>query len=136
MAPMGRARAQILDEIAEVIGEEAMRAFWRYSSGNRVYFPGRVRLNHWLVQVVGLEAAGKLCAHFSVGTTFTRSGKVFHYRGGIDIDMPVFREEATEQERRVAAGIGLSVNEAARSLGVTYRTIYRRRAALRKTLSP
>ncbi|MBX3527539.1 MAG: hypothetical protein KF904_15150, partial [Rhodoblastus sp.] len=54
----------LLNEIAEVAGVVAAVAIAEARGGTRVHFPARAPDGHWLVALVGREAADELCAHF------------------------------------------------------------------------
>ncbi|MFT4098446.1 MAG: helix-turn-helix domain-containing protein [Rhodoblastus sp.] len=56
----------LLNEIADAAGVEAAMALVRAKGGARVHIPGRAPDGHWLVDLIGREAADKLCAHFRV----------------------------------------------------------------------
>ena len=122
----------ILAEIAEAAGEEAAIAVARAGGGRHCYFPGVATLgeerqkNNWLVKAVGMEAAIKIAAACCP-------------RRGFWVDMPLgpmaygFRlQEAIDKLLRS----GKSINEIARALRCTRRSVYRRKAKIRQTSSP
>ena len=81
----------LLNEIAEVAGVVAALAIAEARGGTRVHFPARAPDGHWLVALVGREAADKLCAHF-------RSTQA----GGCHVDVPLGPKNFYAQARRRA----------------------------------
>ncbi len=111
----------ILTEIAEVAGLDAAMKIAEAKGGTSAYFPYRAKAGHWLVELVGQEAADKLCAHFRTGLV-----------GGIEVDIPLGPRKFYATCRRRAEELrrqNLSEREIARRLGITYRTIKRYKAS-------
>jgi DNA-binding NarL/FixJ family response regulator len=106
----------LLNRISNVAGEEAAIALGRARPGERVYIPEQVTADHWLVEVVGLEAAEKIAAAY----------------GSMKIEIP---QAIAGDKRRRAAAIadliekGYSTNAIVRRLGVSQNTVaeHRRR---------
>ena len=105
----------IMVEIAQVAGVEAAWALARACGGSTVYIPRAATPDHWLTQLVGMEAAAKICAHFRVANTGSR------------ILIPLARH-AHQRERLVKAlEAGMSAPGAALAAGMHERTAYRAR---------
>lgn len=118
-------RHALLKEIAELIGNEAMRTLWKAVSGTRTYIPARVRPTHWLVKLIGLEAAGKLCRYYTVRTVPTKTGKMGS-GSGASLEFPVFPRDDSPLVTE------MSSRNAALALGISQRAVHRRRAKLRE----
>lgn len=58
----------VLAEIAELVGNAKALQVAAHAGGTRVYFPSNVHPDHWLVQCVGLEDAGKILERFAGDT--------------------------------------------------------------------
>jgi hypothetical protein len=122
----------ILGEIAEAAGEEAAIAVARAAGGRFCYLPGIATLragqreNNWLVRAVGMEAAVKIALACSP-------------RRGVWVDMPLgplardFRIREAIDKKLLQ---GKSVNEIARALKTTRRSVYRRKAKIRENNGP
>lgn len=112
----------LLCEIAEVAGIPAGIALAQARGGNRVYFPTPSQLSkqHWLVKIVGLEAALKICRHFSPG----------HH---VALELPLGPTGSrAELWRRLARLIeeGAPPGVISRRLGISRRTVARHRARM------
>lgn len=81
----------LLNEIAEVAGVVAAVQIAEARGGTRVHFPARAPDGHWLVELVGREAADKLCAHFRATEA-----------GGCHVDVPLGPKNFYAQARRRA----------------------------------
>ncbi len=97
----------VLDEIAEVIGEEAALKLAEEFVGERLYIPRSPETDPRIVEAIGNELAGRLC------DTFFR----------ITISIPIRLVNA----RRVAEMVrqGKSKREIGRALRITERQVYR-----------
>lgn len=110
----------VLAEIAEVAGLVAALAVAEKLGGGRTHFPARAPDNHWLTDLVGREAADKICAHF-------RSTE----RGGIQVDIPLGPKGFYAAARRRALALmaeGVSTYETARRIGLDRSTVRRLKA--------
>jgi hypothetical protein len=112
----------VLSEIAAVAGEAAAIAISARVGGTRVYIPAKAASGHWLVEAVGCEAAGKICAQL----------------GGDRHDIPLASGGAYRSFRRALAKqvhdldrAGKSSRAIARETGLTQRAVHRHRAAHR-----
>ena len=103
----------LMNEIADVVGDEATIALIAARGGTRVHIPARVDDRHWLVDVMGRDAADKLCRHFRVGA------------GGSYIELPVGTKKiyARAREKAFALRGTKSVEAIALALGVHRRTV-------------
>lgn len=115
----------LLNTIADVAGNEAALALARARGGSRVSIPARAKDDHWLVEVVGREAADKICDHFRVGTNGT----------GVALDIPTGPESPMNKlldnnrksiDQMLADGV--SVDLIARRVRVHRTTVFRRKA--------
>jgi hypothetical protein len=105
---------ELLVEIAEVAGLDAALKIAEARGGTRTHFPARAPDGHWLVELVGREAADKLCAHFRVTM-----------RGGIELLVPYGPKSHYGKARRrfdELVAEGETVAAAARRVGVHLRT--------------
>lgn len=115
----------LLAEIAGVVGLDAALRLAEKKGGGRITVPARAPDGHWLVELLGREAADKLCDHYrEVGPEGVGRGR--------NLDLPVgpagtLVAAQRDARRRVLAAIegGMSAEEAARQAGVTRRTAYR-----------
>lgn len=110
----------ILGEIAEVAGKEAAWALAMSYGGSRIYIKADASPGYWLVELVGAEAASKICAHFKVG------------RSGAYLLIPQAKQ--TEQRRRLyqALADGMSADAAALAAGMHVRSAFRARKKLKE----
>lgn len=114
---------QVLADIAMIAGEDAARRVAGSVGGTRVYIPPRPAADHWLVKLVGLDAAQRIADHFTGGF------------GGIRIDIPLADTGFIARQQAKADAMilgGRSERDIAIECGYTIRTIRRRRAALKK----
>ena len=109
----------ILAELAEVAGAEAAWALVAAKGGTTVYIPRAVPADHWLVEVVGREAAAKICKHFA------------SLHAGTHIQLPTTRVD--QQRRRLIRALeaGASASQAALEAGMHERSAYRNRKRLK-----
>lgn len=104
----------IAEEIAEAIGFERMLELVRLAGGCQVRVPCReVRPDHLLTRLVGQDLAQEMVEHFA----------------GIELQIPNLRRRhvsRTDRDRVLGALAErrLTVNEAARALGITSRHVY------------
>lgn len=112
----------LMIETAEVAGLEAAVALFRARGGNRVYIPAKAGDGHWLVQLVGRDAADRLIAHFSTDGA------------GCELELPRGPTGArAEQWHRLHQMIrdGASSTAITRALGISRDMVKRHRAKLR-----
>lgn len=109
---------QVIAEIAEVAGPDAAWALARARGGQRVFVPAEAENGHWLVELVGMEAARVICKHFS---TNGRGGDVL-----IPMASAARRRELFDRTLREH-----KVDSAAAILGVHRRTVQRHRKRMR-----
>ncbi|EAU40181.1 hypothetical protein FP2506_11512 [Fulvimarina pelagi HTCC2506] len=117
----------LLEEIAEVAGEEAAMKLAAAHGGTRRYIPGDASDGHWLPRLVGREAANRICAHFS---HMDEQGNPV----GQQVLLPLGATGSLRDARRRAAKCianGGSAADAARAAGLTERTAYRIRRRMK-----
>lgn len=110
-----------LAEIADVIGVDAALRLADARGGGRVTIPSRAPEGHWLVGLIGREAADQLCAHFR---TLSPEGAA----RGVELDLPRGPTGTlASARRRIAQAMadGASAEAAARHAGMSRRTAYR-----------
>lgn len=121
---MSTSLPEVMVEIAEAAGIEAAWALVRAHGGTTVYFPREASEGHWLTELVGMEAAGKICKHFGVANT------------GMRVLIPLART-ALQRERLVKAlQAGMSASEAATASGMHERSAFRARKRLKTEKQP
>lgn len=54
----------VFNEIAEAAGEKAAWTLVQAKGGQELFIPRKVAEGHWLVRLVGIVAAEKICEHF------------------------------------------------------------------------
>lgn len=111
----------VLRQIANVAGEEAALAIAAVRGGTQVYFPPRPANDHWLCQLIGPEAAEKVCDELTCGV------------GPLRVDLPLGPcGHAAKARAKVDAMLGeqRSERDIALATGYTIRAIRRRRARL------
>ncbi len=114
----------ILQEIAELVGEQPALAIASRAGGTRIYFPAKADDEHWLVKCVGRDAADKLCEHFSVdGRRGQRVEIPLHVGGTYRQLVRALAERVHKMDES-----GASSTEIARTTGVTQRSVHRHRA--------
>ncbi|UGA45990.1 AsnC family protein [Bradyrhizobium quebecense] len=119
----------ILQEIADVIGEAGALSIAARHGGTRVYIPSAARLDwkeYWLVECVGHDLAKKLCEHFQVDGRGQRIDIPLHIGGTYRQFVRSIHERVERLEHQ-----GASSTEIARRIGLSQRTVHRRRAKLR-----
>lgn len=118
-----RATLDVLAEIRAAAGAEAVAAITRAKGGRRVRFPVEVRPRNWLVQLIGTDAAARLCAHFRARNLV-----------GVELKIPLGDSGKYAQARREALRLrraGRSIAETAGLVGVSTRTVEKWTAAAR-----
>lgn len=118
-------------EIASVIGLYATMKLAADWGGCEIYIPALAPDGHWLVRLIGREAADRLCAYFAA--RIEGDGRGAHH--GVKIVLPLGKSGARSAARRRAIELldrGASLKEAARGSGLHQRTIQNIRAGLRK----
>lgn len=110
----------VLQEIAEAAGLAAALQLAVMRGGETVYIPGYVDEQHWLAQIVGLEAACKICNYYRVRD------------GGMAILIPMAQKKQAIYQALHALKEGHSAREIVRKCGVHERTVYRLRAKIRQ----
>lgn len=109
----------VLAEIAEVAGIEAAWALARTQGGVPIYIPAEAEAGHWLTELVGREAAEKICRHFRVGNS------------GARILIPLARHSEQRVRLIKALEAGMSAPQAAQASGMHVRTAFRTRARMK-----
>lgn len=113
----------VLEEIAAVAGIDAAWAIVRAKGGTEQFIPEVPVRGHWLVEILGMEAARKLCQHF-------RSNHQMR------VKIPRAHDAQQLERWREAVQSGRSANETALEMGVDVRTVFNWRARLRKYRKP
>jgi hypothetical protein len=111
----------VLQEIAEVVGEEAAFAIAAARGGTQVYIPPVPPSDHWLCKLIGVELARLLADKLTMGIK------------GLRLELPLGPASHAAQVRaRVDAMIkaGASERDIALATRYTIRAIRRRRALL------
>lgn len=109
----------VIAEIERVAGREAALKLSLARGGQTIYTPYEAKEGHWLTQLVGLEAARKICEHYRVGNT------------GARLLIPIARQALQRQTMEEQLERGASATEAAAASGMHERTAYRSRRRLR-----
>lgn len=115
--------SDVFAQIAEVIGLPAAIRLAEVRGGARLTVPARAPAGHWLVELLGRDAADSLCAHYR---TLSPEGA----ERGVEIDMPRGPTGTLAQARRrmaEALDAGVNAEAAARATGLSRRTAYRMR---------
>lgn len=100
----------LLNRIADVAGERAALILAHEKACQKIYIPVEVVADHWLVSLVGHEAAEAICDRF----------------GGNTLEIPpALAGDKRRRARAIAEMIekGYSTNSIARALGVTHKTV-------------
>ncbi|MFT4162840.1 helix-turn-helix domain-containing protein [Shinella sp.] len=109
----------VIAEIERVAGREAALKLAMAKGGLTIYTPYSVTADHWLSQLVGLEAAMKICEHYRVGNT------------GARILIPIAKQAMQRRALVEALEAGASAPKAAEAAGMHERSAYRNRKRLR-----
>lgn len=96
-----------LAEIADLIGSDKALAIARERGGTRVYIPAHAIDDHWLVDIVGRDAADQLCAAFARQYLEIPLGPRSAI-GKIRADVDRMIEEG-HSERKIALATGYSI---------------------------
>lgn len=107
----------LLNEIADVAGERAALLIGRDKACQRVYIPKTLAPDHWLIGLVGDEAALKIAARF----------------GPAHLDIPPALGGQMRRRRRAITEMtrnGMSINQITRALGVARSTVTDQRRKL------
>ena len=108
----------VIAEIAEVAGVEAAWAMSQAFGGQTIYIPRDAIPGHWLTELVGIEAATKICKHYRAGNA------------GVQILSPLAKNPAAKQRLIKALEAGMSATQAAGVAGMHERTAFRTRKKL------
>ncbi|EFO31656.1 conserved hypothetical protein [Roseibium sp. TrichSKD4] len=117
-----------LGEIAEAAGVDAALAIAEVRGGTRIDIPARVSEGHWLIDVVGREAADLICEYFRTLSPDQREAGARHIvipRG------PAAILKQAQQRLEKELLLGASVRSAARASGLSERTAFRVQKKLR-----
>ncbi len=120
----------ILDDIAEAAGVQAALLLMREYGGREVYIPLRAPDGHWLVNLVGREAADRICALFATRIDADREKS----RHGERIVIPIADSGARGGAKRAAFAMlskNIPANEVARAAGVCNRTVWNYKARVK-----
>lgn len=115
------------DSLRQICGDGPTMQLLSAKGGTRIYVPGRLTDDHWLIGLVGLEAAQALVKHL------TSDGN------GCKVELPLGQHGQFGQYRRrlvAAVAEGASDNDVARRVGVTGRTVRRERQRQRTAPDP
>ncbi|QFR32402.1 hypothetical protein [Ancylobacter sp. TS-1] len=120
-------RSDVFAEIVGVIGLPAAVKLADARGGTKITIPSRVSASHWLVEIIGREAADQLCAHYR---TLAPEG----WERGTVLDMPrgptgTLHQALGRARRQMAEALeaGQTAADAARVSGMTRRTAFRMR---------
>ncbi len=114
--------SRLIDLVAKHGDDDAADLMILLFGGSRVTFPGRMTVGHWLVSLVGFEAAEAIIEAMN-----------FDGCGGY-VDLPLAERSSAEKSRREVyrrLKLGQSTDRIAREVGVHRRTVCRHRAALK-----
>ena len=112
----------VLAEIAEVAGLAAALKLAAHHGGQTVYIPGHARPDHWLVILLGQEAADAVCRRYRTG----------NQQAGARVLIPLARLHGQRAAMAKALAEGRSARQAAAVSGLHERTAYRMRARNRQ----
>lgn len=112
---------EVLAEIAEVAGAEAAWELAGAVGGTYIHITSRrMPDGHWLVELLGREAADKISEHFAGDNARVR------------LLIPMARNTQRRQRLVKALEAGMTASEAALSSGMHVRTAHRARRRLRR----
>ena len=109
----------VVAEIEAVAGHEAALKLSLAKGGKTVYIPREAKPGHWLVDVVGLEAAVKICEHYRVANT------------GVRLLIPIAKQAMQRRRLYEALEAGSSASKAAEVAGMHERSAFRARRKIR-----
>ena len=116
----------LLQEIAEVAGEDAALKVAAAVGGTRQYIPGSLGDEHWLIDALGRAKAEAVCQHFShVDEEGRPSGQHWQIPLG-----PVANDKVRRRRMAQALAKGASARDAAQSVGAHERTAWRVKARM------
>ena len=122
-----------LAELESAIGADATLSLIEAKGGTNIFIPATITPDHWLVDLLGLDAAAKLCEYFAVGAV-NAHGDTVGLRGGV-YTIPNNKTRARGLRYRqavlTASLAGRTVTEIALHLGIHIRNVKRWRAKLR-----
>lgn len=107
-------------EIADAAGVEAAWALAAAHGGTTVYIPHVAGPDHWLTELVGAEAASKICRHFATGNS------------GARVLIPLARQGQQRVRLIRALEDGHSAPTAASAAGMHERSAYRMRKRIKE----
>ena len=106
-------------EIEQVAGYENAVKLSRAKGGQTVYIPREAVEGHWLTDLVGLEAAEKICNHYRVANT------------GARLLIPIAQQAIQKRCLIKALEAGASASAAAAAAGMHERSAYRARKKIK-----
>ncbi len=106
-------------EIERVAGYEAALKLSQAKGGQTVYIPREAVEGHWLTELLGLEAARKICDHYRVANT------------GAKLLIPIARQAVQRRLLVEALENGASAPAAAAAAGMHERSAYRARKRIK-----
>ncbi len=115
--------SRLIDLVAKHGDDDAADLMILLFGGSRVSLPGRMTADHWLVSLVGFEAAKAIVEEMNFGGC-----------GGL-VELPIAENSSAEKNRREVyrrLRLGQSIDRIAREVGIHRRTVFRHRAALKR----
>lgn len=106
-------------EIERIAGHAAALKLSLAKGGQTVYIPYEAKSGHWLTELLGLEAASKICEHYRVANT------------GARILIPIAKIALQRRQMVEALEAGASAPQAAQKAGMHERSAYRARKRIR-----
>lgn len=114
---------KLLEEIRIVAGLSAALKIAHEKGGGRISMPAKLKDGHWLVELLGREAAEKLAFHFTSG------------RGSVELEIPLGPAGTIAKARRTMGKMiedGEASDDAiARATGMSRRTVLRKKKVLK-----
>ena len=122
-----------LAELESVIGADATLSLIEAKGGTNIFIPATITPDHWLVDLLGSDAATKLCQYFAIGSLNSHGDTVGLRGGRYTIPNGKGRAHRLRQRQAVltASLAGRTVTEIALHLGIHIRNVKRWRAKLR-----
>jgi hypothetical protein len=111
----------VMRDIAEVAGLEAAWEIVQAQGGRVIYIPAKAVAGHWLSELVGIEAASKICNHYETNGS------------GFRILIPIAKDAAKRIRLVRALADGMSAPDAAAAAGMHVRSAFRARSRIKKT---
>lgn len=109
----------VIAEIEQVAGYDVALKLAQAKGGQTVYIPAEASEGHWLTDIVGLEAARKICDHYRVANT------------GAKLLIPMAKQAVQKRRLVEALEAGASAPAAAAAAGMHERSAYRTRKRLK-----